>query len=141
MKSLFENYWNRYSSKSLLERRKYFDSLSYREQQKLTNSFFEDRWDEYVAKNFLDRAIDYIRKTYGIDLLELRLKVIYNNKESLLIEKRKWNKIVDLINTFSDYYNTQVIFGDLLVESYNEQFYTISKTANRRIYGPKIKEN
>ena len=127
MSSLFENYWSLYSSKTLMERRKYFDSLGYREQQELIKSFFNDRWDQYIAKNFLDRALDYINISYNLNLIDMRIKVLQDHK-IFIVEKRKWDNIVKLIETFSDYYDPNIALGNLSVSVWGRtgQFYKIS---------------
>jgi hypothetical protein len=110
-----------------MERRKYFDSLGYREQQELIKSFFNDRWDQYIAKNFLDRALDYINISYNLNLIDMRIKVLQDHK-IFIVEKRKWDNIVKLIETFSDYYDPNIALGNLSVSVWGRtgQFYKIS---------------
>ncbi len=110
-----------------MERRKYFDSLGYRERQELIKSFFNDGWDQYIAKNFLDRALDYINISYNLNIIDMRIKILQNRK-TFIVEKRKWDNIVKLIKTFSDYYDPNIALGDLSISVWGRtgQFYKIS---------------
>lgn len=113
MKSLFQKYWDQFCDKSHLEREQYFSSLTRQAQQKLVQSFFNDGWHELFIHNIVDEHLDFIKKTYSIDLFDLRIKSLHGR--TFLIEKRIWDHIQEILLPYRCYYKMDNIFGGLLI--------------------------
>ena len=123
--SLFQEYWSIFSSKSHKERARYFASLSKSTQRNLLRSFFEEGWCELIVRNIVDARLDHIKETYGIDVIDMRIKAIKGR--TFLVDKNVWDEIEDTLLTFKDYYDSEFIFGDLFIKPWgqNNQFYCI----------------
>ncbi len=132
MKSLFEIYWSKFSAKSISDRREYFDSLTYRQQSMLIESFFDGRWCELCVQNMLDETLDYIQLTHQINLIDLRIQAIKTGRV-FLVEQSVWEDIENRMLYYSDFYDTDQYFGGLLVESWGKQkqFYRIRANKNQ----------
>ena len=125
----FEAFWNDYRQKPLEERQGYFDALPEGEQSRLVNSFFEDRWHEVVVQNIIDNRLDYIKIYYGIDLIEMRLQALKLGKV-FLVHRDEWEEIENLVLEFDGYYDSNIVFGGLVVSDWgeNKQFCKIRAT-------------
>lgn len=115
--TLFLDFWSRFSDKSLLARRQYFDSLSKSERHKLILSFYSGGWNQFFAKIYVDFLLSKIKEEYDIDLIDLRIKAIKFNKV-FLIEKHIWDRIEELVLEWQDLYDADVIFAGLLVTTW-----------------------
>ena len=126
--SLFREYWSRFSNKPLSERSHYFASLSRQDRRSLVKSFFEEGWHELFIYNIIDDHLNFIKSTYDIDLIDLRIKALKLNR-TFLIEKKVWDHISELILPYSDYYDLDILIGGLVVESWGKEdrFYKIHK--------------
>lgn len=132
MESIFARYWADFSTKSLDDRRLYFDSLTRDQRSDLLTSFFDERWHELFIQDFLDHSIDCIKDTFDIDIISLRIQAIKYGRV-FLIEKNIWEIIEHLMCIFSEYYDTDKYFGGLLVEAWGrrKQFYRIRAIKNK----------
>lgn len=119
MGSIFEKYWNKYSSKSQKERREYLNSLSRPILQKLIDSFLEKNRDELVSHNFVNHIVDYINSAYNVNLLEIRIQTITQGRV-YLVRKEVWEYIEELTWQFVDHYDLDTLFGGLLVETWGK---------------------
>lgn len=115
----FEDFWNQFGHRPLEERREYFASLSRNEQLALIRDFFDSKWYEVVAHNIIDERLDYIKRTFGIDLIEMRLQARSLNKV-FLVDKEVWNSIEELMMEFEDFYDPNLVFGDLVISEWGE---------------------
>lgn len=113
----FEAFWVDYRQKPLPERQRYFEALSRRDQSRLIESFFADGWYEVVVQNIIDARLDYIKDNCGIDLIELRLQATQLGKV-FLVERQDWEDIEDLMFEFDGYYDSNVLFGGLVVSNW-----------------------
>lgn len=132
MDSIFSRYWSDYSTKSLDDRRLYFDSLTKRERNVLVDSFFNEGWHELFVQNFLDQSLDFINYHFNIDLISLRIQAV-KHERVFLIKKNTWDTIEYLMCMYSDYYDINKYFGGLLVEAWGrrKQFYRIRAIKNK----------
>lgn len=123
--SLFEEYWSRFASKSSHERSRYFSSLSRQAQRSLVRSFFDEGWHELVVHNIIDANLDHIKRVHNIDILDMRIKALRGKR--FLVDKETWDEIAELLLTYQDYYNSDVLFGGLQAVPWgkHEQFYLI----------------
>jgi len=127
MNSTFNSYWRVYSEKTLADKQDYFSSLSINSQKKLLKSFFAEKLYSLYLQNIIDQTLDNIKEQYDIDLIDLRIKAIKFGR-TFLIEKEIWDNIENSL--YSDAYDTDIYFGGLLVQSWNEQFYRIRAHKN-----------
>ena len=113
----FESFWADYHKMSLYERRIYFESLSSRERCHLIECFFQEGWAQVVVQNIIDKRLNYVKAYHGIDLIDLRIQALKLGKV-FLIDKDIWEEIEELFFEFDDYYNTNLIFGGLVVSNW-----------------------
>ena len=134
-RSLFREYWEVYANRSIEDRRRYYDSLNPRQREQLLHSFRSENWPELFFRNVLEQAIDEIKSTYRIDLIDLRIKAIRDGRV-FLIEKEIWERI-EALYEYADYVDLTFIFGDLIVSAWGKhrQFYRIRSRKRRRKYG------
>lgn len=123
--SLFREYWEQFQYSTLQEREKYFNSLSPADQRHLIRSFFEEGWHEVFIRNIIDEHLDFIKDTYYIDLIDLRIKSLKGRV--FLVDKKVWDHIEELIFPYDEYIDTDIFFGGLAVMSWGKkrQFYRI----------------
>ncbi len=126
MDSVFSKYWSDFSTKSLDDRRIYFESLTEMQRDTLLDSFFDEGWHELFIQDFLDQSLDFIKNKFDIDLISLRIQAIKHGRV-FLIEKSTWDLVEHLMCTYSEYYDINKYFGGLLVEAWGrrKQFYRI----------------
>ena len=125
--SLFQEYWSRFSTRSNRERARYFSSLSNQAQKRLIRSFFEEGWCELIVYNIVDSYLDDIKKTYNIDIIDMRIQALKGRR--FLIPKDTWEKIEGLLLTYKDFYNSNILFGGITAQHWGryQQFYLIKK--------------
>ena len=125
--SLFQKYWSKFRDKDLEDRQSYFYSLSGPERRHLVKSFFEEGWHELVIQNIIGDHLDFIKQTYEIDIIDLRLKCTKHGMVRL-VERRIWDHVNELIYPYADYYDTDMLFGGLEITPWGKhlQFYRIS---------------
>ena len=123
--SLFQEYWSRFSTKSNKERARYFSSLSRQAQRSLVHSFFSDGWHQLIVRNIVDKHLDVIKRKYNIDILDMRIKALKGRR--FLVCKQIWDEIADLLLTYRDYYDSDLLFGGLDIQTWGKkkQFYLI----------------
>ncbi len=127
----FQNFWRKYKSQPLEARRKYVDSLSNRDRHKLFSSFFQDGWYDLFLQNEIDDILDFVKEKYNIDLIDMRIKIL-KYKKVFLIEEVVWDHIAELFMEYDSTYNTDLIFGGILVTRWgrHNQFYRISRRSS-----------
>ena len=117
MMTTFLSFWSQFGNSPLSERRKYFNSLSKQQQKHLLHSFYSGGWDKFFVKIHIDEMLDLINLKYGIDLIDLRIKVIKFNRV-FLIERSTWEYIEHILLEYKEYYNTDIIFGGIEVSQW-----------------------
>lgn len=115
----FQDFWNDYNNKSFSERRKYFKSISKKEQKKLLDDLFASKFSDIIGQNILDQQLDYIKSHLDIDLIQLRTQAIMLNKV-VLVPKKKWEQLTDIIMKFDGVYNADSVFGGLYVQDWDK---------------------
>lgn len=123
--SLFQEYWAKFSSKSDRERERYFSSLSQDAQKRLVRSFFEDGWHELFIHNIVDDHLNFIKQTYDIDILDIRIQAIKG--KTILVERRIWDHVLELITPYESYFRMETLFGGIVIKPWGkfDQFYLI----------------
>lgn len=133
MNTSFLQFWTTYGDKTLIDRRRYFDSLSKHQQTYLVDSFRNGGWIDFFVQVYIDYLLDCFKLAYGLDLIDLRIKAIKLNKV-FLIDKCMWDIVTHLILEWSDFYDIDIIFGGLVVSGWgkHKQFYKIK--ARKHLY-------
>lgn len=126
-KSTFGDWWATYGSKPPEERFKHFDSLPQKQQVRLKESFFEERWDKLFYRNEIDKLLGLIKRTYRIDLIDLRIKAIWFRR-IFLIKKHIWDDIEHMLRYYEGYYDLQQVLGRLSICDWGRRkmFYKIT---------------
>lgn len=119
----FESFWLRVIDKDTPARHSYFCSLSKQEQSELVESFKKDGWDRLFIQIHIDNLLDKVKKQYGIDLIDLRIKAIRHRKV-FLFDKEIWEDIESMFFEWVDHFDIDIIFGGLKVCQWgkNKQF-------------------
>lgn len=124
--SRFGEYWAKYASRSVRSRKAYFDALPQEEQRLLLESFYSENWPALFFRNMLDETLDEIKRTYNIDLIDLRIKAL-RCRRTFLIERDVWEHIEQLTCAFDDHIDISFLFAGLTVTAWGKerQFYII----------------
>lgn len=77
---------------SSYQKTKLFESLSLIEKDGLLKSYEKDGWKDLIEANSLDKKLDYIKKQFNKDLIEMRLRI---NKGSPIRVKENFWKFVE----------------------------------------------
>lgn len=126
--NLFIIFWSQYRNRPLEDRAQYFNSLSTTEKTRLLQSFFNGGWHEFFVQNHIEHLLDVFKRKYCIDLIEMRIQALKNNK-TFLIKRVVWERIEEKILEWEEYYNIDIVFGGLQVCTWgrNKQFCKIRR--------------
>ena len=128
--SPFEEWWSANRNKSRSERNKMFMALTEEQRHTIKTSLFEDGWGEFFLHNHISKWLDRIKEKHDIDLIELRIQAIKNNK-SFIINKKVWNIIQHKILFYDECVNTYYIFGGLDIKPYEDtRSYLVKRDPN-----------
>ena len=108
----FANYWKKAKKLSLEERAIYFSSFSKNQQKTIKRSFNRGRWKDVFLYNQIDELCDLVRDYHGIDLFDLRIKIIIK-KEKVIISKKIWDDILAQFSKYENCFNLGVLFGGI----------------------------
>lgn len=134
MTDKFGEWWSVFQSKTKEERYSHYDSLSRDEKSALRDSFRCHGWSQLFCQNHIDCVLDYIKKSYRVDLIDLRIKSLKFSR-TFLIEKHIWEEIEEMIFEYVPLYNSNILFGGLVVEPWGKrnQFVRIAAQREGRI--------
>jgi len=126
MENNFRHFWMKYKTRSIPDRKKYVDSLSEQARDELFSSFFEDGWYELFLRNQIDDTLDFVKLRYGIDLIDMRIKVLSSGRV-FLTEAKTWDDICKTFSEFTSLFSTDFIFGGLSITKWGkkDQYYRI----------------
>lgn len=127
----FQAFWEDYESKSISDRRKYFNSISKKDQKKLIEDLFSSKFSDLIAQNILDHLLDYIKSNLNIDIIELRTQAIMLNKIAL-VPKKEWEQATEIIMKLDGVCNTDSVFGGLCVQDWGKNK-SLCKIRYRRV--------
>ena len=99
-KHLFENFsefWKHVRILDDTQREIIFSSLPKDEQEDIQSSYDKGGWEDLFMRNKLDKLLDKIKKDTGLDLIDIRCRVVTKNK-SVYINKDQWNHIYNLVH-------------------------------------------
>jgi hypothetical protein len=110
----FQDFWRNVRELEDSQREKLFNSLSQEEQKDIQNSYDSGGWEDLFMRNKIDKILDKIKKDTGIDLVDIRCKVVVKNK-SFYINKNQWDHVCELIRSSVDknkqYHTNYVLDG------------------------------
>lgn len=131
--SPFKEFWQKYHDKTLKERERYFTSLPDFDRKTLIKSFFSEGWHQLFIRNIIDDNLDFLKETYDIDLIDMRIKSLKQGRV-FLIEKRTWEHALELLEPYGDYCDMSLFFGGLSITPWGKQkqFYRIGALLQRR---------
>lgn len=109
----FNEYWYYLRPMSNCQRDIIDDALSNRELKDIYSFCEKKGLDDVLLRNKLDNFVDSVKILYGIDLLDIRYKVL--NRKSVYISTQVWKKICsDLFNIkCDDVESLNFIVGDI----------------------------
>jgi hypothetical protein len=84
----FADYWHYVKHLSEEQLQTLASALSKSEQKFLKASYEKGGWEDLFMRNQCDKVLDYIKETYGVDLLLIRSKVLSGKDQ--LIQKSFW---------------------------------------------------
>ncbi len=116
----FEEFWAEYGTRSLRARERYFRSIPKDARQLLVTDFFSNGWHELFVRNIINQRLDFIKHTYDIDVIDLRIKALKLGKV-FLIENSVWTIIEHLLCEFDSYYDIDLLFGGLIVTGWGKK--------------------
>jgi len=134
MSDIFGTWWSTFESKSQKIRLNYYNSLSRIQQAAFRQSFLDNGWCELFCQNHIDHLIDFIKRTYNMDLIDMRIKILKFNRV-FLIEQHIWEDIENMILEYEPLFNSDILFGGLKIRSWgnNKQFFKISAQQKGKI--------
>lgn len=131
---IFGEWWSLFKSKSRRDRLAHYNSLSRQQQLALRRSFLKDGWCELFCQNHVDHLVDYIKDTYNIDLLDMRIKALKFNRV-FLVERHIWEDIENMILEYEPLFNSDILFGGLSVCAWGskDKFFRVAAQQKGRI--------
>ena len=97
----FQDFWRYARVLDDSQREIIFSSLSQDEQKEIQSSYDKGGWEDLFMRNKLDKLLDKIKKDTGLDLVDIRCRVVLRNK-SFYVNKNQWNHIYELVNSGVD---------------------------------------
>lgn len=131
MNDVFGTWWSTFACKSEEERFTYYSSLPRRQQSALCQSFVKDGWSALFCQNYIDQSLDSIKRQYGIDLIDLRIKALKHRKV-FLIDRIIWEEIENMILEYEPLFDSTVLFGDLCIKPWGRRNQFIYIAAQRK---------
>lgn len=94
-------------------------SLTASERKALKLSYEKGAWNQLFMRNACDFTIDRLKEHYGVDLLDLRMKVISGKPQ--LIQKSFWEYVKSCFEDVA-WVHQSYIFGGLKEESFDSEY-------------------
>jgi len=88
----FSEYWHYAQYCSEYQRSVLFSSMSKEDQKRVEKSYKRDKWGDVFNRNEINKLIDKFKEKYGIDLIDIRYKIL--KKKSIYLPKKTWDDIV-----------------------------------------------
>lgn len=118
----FAEYWHFLRILTKQQQEVIANSLTTSERNALRISYEKGAWNQLFMRNACDFTIDRIKEQHGIDLLELRMKVLSGTPQ--LIQKTFWEYVKSCFEEV-DWVHQSYIFGGLKEESYDNEYVKI----------------
>jgi len=123
----FYEYWKHAKDLAESDREIYFSSFSKTQQKQIKKSYHMEKWQDLFIQNEIDILCDKIKKTFFIDLLDLRIRILKG--DMVQVEKIVWDRIVEEIEKYEKCYNINVLIGDIkaYLMSPENRFYLLNR--------------
>jgi hypothetical protein len=125
----FAEYWHFAKILSETQRTLLANSLSKEEFKSLTASFERGGWEDLFQRNACDAILDKIKRQHGIDLIEVRAKVISGKPQ--LMQRRFWEYIT---NQFDNIHVEHIlyIFEGVAVSDFEDGYVKLTRIASSK---------
>lgn len=120
----FSDFWSCTKRLDDKQRGIIFENLSRQEQIELNKSYYSGGWEDVFMRNKIDQVVDGINKDFGINLINLRIKVLKG--KSFYMKKSQWKFINDILVTYLKRHVNYLLHG-LSVENVDENTICIVK--------------
>lgn len=107
-----------------------FDSLSREEKRSLEKALVDEGWDELIWQNEIDSKIDLIKKIFGRDVIDLKIKVLRGEK--IRIKTNIWEKIVYEFKSVPDSMKNHIFSGLQFKVDRNDSNFGILQKGKRK---------
>jgi len=94
----FPDYWYYARHLSTHQRDLVFNSLSKKEQERITASYLQGGWDDVFYRNAIDQKIEELKERYGYDLLDIKYKAM--SGKSIFLPRKFWEVSIEEISRF-----------------------------------------
>ncbi len=129
---MFEKWWTIFKDKSEQERVNNYSSLCKEDRIRLRHSFLKDGWCELFCQNHINECLDIIKSKYSIDLYDLRIKVL-NDDRVFLIKRKIWEEIEQMILEYDPLFNSDRLFGGLAIKPWGKRNQFVVITQRRKV--------
>lgn len=94
----FSEYWYYARSLSENQRKIIFRSLSSEQKASLDTSYRKDGWNDVFYRNEINERLDELKEAYGIDVLEVRSKVLRG--KSVYLPSKFWQVVEEQMSQY-----------------------------------------
>jgi|LauGreDrversion4_2_1035121.scaffolds.fasta_scaffold00018_21 hypothetical protein len=94
---------------SAYQKTKLFDSLPVNIKKELMYSYEKDNWRDLIDANNLDQKIDFIKKHFNKDIIDIRIKI--NSGEKVRVKKVFWTFVEQELSSISQSRKSYLIGG------------------------------
>jgi len=110
----FADYWFYAKFLSSDQREVILSNLSDDQRDALLESYKNGGWEDLVVRNEIDKLLEEVKCSLGIDMLEIRCKVL--SGKSVYIKRSKWDYIIDIFGSFKPKHNNYIL-GNLFAQN------------------------
>lgn len=99
-------------------------SLSKSDSDFLKKDFDKGGWQSFFNRLFCDEIIDQIKSETGVDLIDLRIKII--KKQSFLVHRALWKYVCDCFDSIGDWSDVSYIFDGIKAVDFDSTYVKLS---------------
>ena len=122
----FAEYWHYVKVLSNEQRDIIISNLSKTEQKSLRTSYDQGGWEDLFMRNACDFTIDQIKQNFGIDLIQLRAKVLSNKPQ--LVQKPFWQYVEKCFDI--PYKHIAYIFDGIMAVNHDSDCVMLTRVEN-----------
>jgi len=94
----FSEYWYYARSLSESQRKILFQSLPTEQKSSLDSSYRKDGWNDVFYRNEINEKLDDLKESYGIDVIEVRSKVLKG--KSVYLPSKFWQIVEEQMSQY-----------------------------------------
>jgi len=113
----FSEFWSYTKLLNNYQRDILFSKLSSDEQKEIGKSYHDGYWEDLFMRNKIDDVVDGIEKDFGINLINLRIKILQG--KSHYMKKSEWKFISDILAQYS-YRHIKYLVDGISVEDVDD---------------------